>query len=152
MTNSSKQLLPKYEITDNVLSNLSDFIESTTDKLFILSIGSCNSVANEGYYTTVLKYNNKINILNDFVKTNSANVCILKGIIEAVKLIKRPCNVYIVSSTPLGFSSKSSPNRSLCILIQQMLQDKGCYAELIEVKGQGEQLSNYIAKIANKHN
>lgn len=96
-----------------------------------------------------LKYNDKVSVLNNQVITNSANVCILTGIMAAIDKIKKPTDVYIVVSTPLGFATKNSPNRVLCLQVQQALLEKNCHAELIELTGQGTELSDYICKISN---
>lgn len=145
----SKALLPKYEYTDNIRHGFSNFISNTKNKLFILAIGSCVIASKDGYYTAVLKYNDKVSVLNNQVITNSANVCILTGIMAAIDKIKKPTDVYIVVSTPLGFATKNSPNRVLCLQVQQALLEKNCHAELIELTGQGTELSDYICKISN---
>ncbi len=83
--------------------SVKEFIQRQHDKCFIMSIGSCDSVAGVGSYIAVLHYKGKSKVLKKTnIPTSSANKCILTGIIDAAASIKSPTDVIILSSTPLG--------------------------------------------------
>lgn len=150
MIKEEKILIKKLDQTNSIRMNFANFINNTKDKLFIISIGSCIWYDFDGYYTTVLKCNNKIKVINGAVKTNSAYVCILTGILAAIDCIKRPTDVYIVTSTSLGFATRKSVNRDLCVSVRDELKKKKCSAQLIELLGKGDELNQYVKLLSQQ--
>lgn len=55
-----------------------------------MSVGNCNTTLEEGSYKTMLIYQKAHKIPHGSIVTRSSNRCILCGIKEATKAIKRP--------------------------------------------------------------
>lgn len=128
-------------------SNLSvkDFIQRHNDKCFIMSIGSCDSVAGVGSYIAVLHYKGKSKVLKKTnIPTSSANKCILTGIIDAAASIKSPTDVIIFSSTPLGFNTSKSKNYKFCEELYHILTEKGCNIYAAVCQGKGYELNSFV--------
>lgn len=125
-----------------------DFIRRQHDKCFIMSIGSCDSVAGIGSYIAVLHYNGKSKVLKKTnIPTHSANKCILTGIIDAASSIKTSTDVIILSSTPLGFNSPKSKNYKFCKELYSILSEKGCNVYAAVCQGKGYELNSLIKSI-----
>lgn len=132
-------------------SNLSvkDFIQRHNDKCFILSIGSCDSVAGVGSYIAVLHYKGKSKVLKKTnISTSSANKCILTGIIDAAASIKSPTDVIILSSMPLGFNTPKSKNYKFCEELYHILTEKGCNIYAAVCQGKGYELNSIVRALA----
>lgn len=126
-------------------TSIIDFIRQNTDKCFIIATGSCEAYANKGKYQTALIYKGRTKILTKSnINTNSANKCILFGIMDAVSAIKLPSDIMILTSTSLGFNSPKSKNYQLCSQIIESLCDKGCNISISVCKGRGEELWSFI--------
>lgn len=125
--------------------SVEDFIQENRDKCFILSIGSCDSVAEVGSYISVLLYKGKSKVLRKSdITTNSANKCILMGILDAALSIKSPTDVIILSSTALGFNSPKSVNYSFCQEIYRILTEKECEVSVSVCQGRGHELNSIV--------
>ena len=125
--------------------SVEDFIKENRDKCFILSIGSCDSVAEAGSYISVLLYKGKSKVLRKSdITTNSANKCILMGILDAALSIKSPTNVIILTSTTLGFNSPKSVNYSFCQEIYRILTEKECEVSVSVCQGRGNELNSIV--------
>lgn len=140
-----KQLFPKQEIVGNFI----DFLDGINNAIVIISLGSCIIEKQSGKYRTIMRYNDKVKLLEGSITTTSSNVCILTGILKAVECIKKASEVYIVSGTPLGFHSRKSPNRALCEKIYLALTQKKCNAKLVEIFGESEVLKDYFNELQN---
>lgn len=126
-----------------------EFIMQNSDKCFIISIGSCDSVSNAGSYITVLLYKGRSMVMKKTnIPTNSANRCILTGITEAASAIRLPTDVIILSSTPLGFNTTRSPNYRLCQEIYQILTKKECRISESVCHGKGAELNSFIKSLS----
>ncbi|MCR5782556.1 MAG: hypothetical protein K6G90_07430 [Clostridia bacterium] len=122
-----------------------DFIAQQPDKCFILSFGSCDSVAEVGSYISALTYKGKSKVLTKSnIPTGSSNKCILSGILDAASAIKAPTEVVILSSVPLGFNSPGSKNYALCQEIYHVLEEKGCQVLVSVCRGKGAELSSLV--------
>lgn len=126
-----------------------EFIMRNPDKCFILCIGSCDSVSKIGSYIAVLLYKGRNRVLKKTnISTNSANKCILTGIIDAATAIKLPTDVIILSSTPLGFHTPKSKNYRFCQEIYRILTEKECSIAETVCQGKGYELNNFIKSLA----
>lgn len=122
-----------------------EFIKQQPDKCFIMSIGSCDSVAKIGSYISVLFYNGKSRVLKKSnIPTSSANKCILSGILDAASAIKSPTDVVILSSTPLGFNTPKSKNYKFCQEVYRILSEKECHIFVSVCQGKGYELNSLI--------
>ena len=145
------RLFAKHEIIGDPI----DFLNGVCDVTVIVSIGSCISDERRGHFRTIMFYNDRIKLFEDNIETNSANVCILQGMLSAIRYIKKPTSIYLVSGAPLGFHSGKSPNRSLCEQIYLEVVQKSCTAEIIEIPGKAEELKLFVNTkllLANKNN
>ncbi|WP_455530598.1 hypothetical protein [Ruminococcus sp.] len=122
-----------------------EFIQQHNDKCFIMSIGSCDSVAEVGSYQAVLYYKGKSKVLKKTdIPTNSANKCILEGVLDAATSIKLSTDVIILSSTPLGFNTSKSKNYRYCDEIYRVLSEKGCSIFAAVCQGKGSELISLV--------
>lgn len=125
--------------------SVEQFCKEHSDMCIIASTGSCIIESEYGAYTAVLMYNERSKFLSkENIKTRSANYCILQGELDAAKMIKTPTAVVLLSSTPLGFNSKNSPNKELCNEIVRELNGKGCAVYVASCNGRGEELNSLI--------
>lgn len=124
------------------------FIQQNSDKCFIMSIGSCDSVSKVGSYIAVLLYKGKSKALK---KTNipisSANKCILTGILDAASAIRLPTDVIILSSTPLGFNTPKSKNYHFCQEVYRILTEKECTIAFSVCQGKGYELNSLVKSL-----
>ena len=122
-----------------------EFIQQHNDKCFIMSIGSCDSVAEVGSYQAVLYYKGKSKVLKKTdIPTSSANKCILEGVLDAATSIKLSTDVIILSSTPLGFNTSKSKNYKYCNEIYRVLSEKGCNIYATVCQGKGAELISLV--------
>lgn len=128
--------------------SIREFIKQHPDKCFIMSIGSCDSVAKIGSYIAILLFKGKSKVLKKSnIPTNSANKCILTGIIDAVSAIKMPTDVIILSSTPLGFHTPKSKNYRFCQEIYRVLTEKECRITVAVCQGKGYELNSFVKSL-----
>lgn len=107
------------------------FITQSKGKCFIMSVGHCNASENIGSYRVAMFYNQSVKILErQNIETNSSNKCILYGLLEASKAIKKPTDVVIITSTNLGFCTAKSVNYYLCAEILNLLKKANCKVSL----------------------
>ncbi len=142
-TLSDKEKIQCIDYPDNL--SIGDFIRQQQDKCFIMSVGSCDSVSEVGSYIAVLFYKGKSKVLKKSnIPANSANKCILTGILDAASAIKSPTEVAVLSSTPLGFNTPKSKNYHICRDIIQMLVEKECKIYFSVCQGKGYELNSFI--------
>ncbi len=128
--------------------SIKEFIQRQPDKCFILSVGSCDTLAKRGSYTAVLLFKGKSKILKKSdIPTNSSNKCILTGILDAVSAIKMPTDIVILTSTPLGFNTPKSINYSICEEIFRILEEKNCTFSIAVCQGKGSELNDFIQSL-----
>lgn len=121
--------------------SINEFIKQSPDKCFILSVGSCDTLLNNGSYFAALIYNGRRKLLSkNNILTNSSNECILQGIMEAASAIKTATDIIILTAAPLGFNSPKSKNYQLCSDIISTLDEKGCDISVSVCKGKGGEL------------
>lgn len=129
--------------------SIREFIQQHPDKCFVMSIGSCDSVAKIGSYIAILLFKGKSKVLKKSnIPTNSANKCILTGIIDAVSAIKMPTDVIILSSTPLGFNTPKSKNYRFCQEIYRILSEKECSISASVCQGKGYELNSFVKSLS----
>lgn len=124
--------------------------ENKKENVIVMSVGSCNTTLEKGNYKTLLIYQKAHKVLEGNVITRSANKCILYGIKEATKAIKKPSDVMIISPTPLGFRTKKSANHDICDEIIDILTNKNCNIKIVTCEGMGFELRNYINLLSKK--
>ncbi len=82
------------------------------------------------------------------LEDTTANRCIILGLIDAVKLLKKPCKVNLVTSTPIGvvtvMKKGKGTNGDIINELLNLLKEKNCEAEFFAVEGEGDKLNAYI--------
>lgn len=122
-----------------------EFIREHVDKCFIISTGSCVVESRFGSYTAALFYKGRKKALSKSnINTNSANKCILYGIIDAAESIKSPAEIVILTASSLGFHSPKSVNHELCEEVLRILTEKGCTISVAVCVGKGDELNQIV--------
>lgn len=125
--------------------SVKQFCEDHSDMCVIMPVGSCIIASESGSYSAVLTFGGKSKYISKSkIKTRSANYCILQGMLDAVKFLKRPTEVVLLASAPLGFNTRHSPNKALCNQILDKLSEKGCSVYVTSCDGRGDELVNVI--------
>lgn len=93
----------------------------------IIISGTCKNLQEdkEGNYVAVIEYENnetrkQLCILGKDIHTTANRMCI-KAVIESVKMLKKPCDINIITPTLLGFNSTKSPNTDLLFELKSLL-------------------------------
>lgn len=101
-----------------------------------------------GKYRCLLEYKNKTKYLEKETPCNStANQSMILGTIEAVAQIKKPCNVCIISASPLGFKEafrNKGPNAELIVKLCDLLIEKECQLTEILCPSYSEDIKTHI--------
>lgn len=133
---------PKEQFTS--LAHLID----DSEVLKIYSIGSCNPQTKLGRYTALLQYKSHFKVVEGDLTYTTAKRCIIIGLIEAVKQLKKPCTVNIITSTPIGvdnlIKNGKATNADILKILLDTLAQKHCDPSFIVVKGEGEKLNKFI--------
>ena len=125
--------------------SVEQFCTYNSDKCIIMSAGSCIIESEAGAYSAALLFNGRAKFISkEGVKTRSANYCILQGLLDAARMLKKPTEVVLLTSTPLGFNSKSSPNKALIDEVLNELAARECTVYIASCNGRGEELVNLI--------
>jgi hypothetical protein len=97
---------------------------------------SFNYSTRQGNYFAALEYNGKLKRIFGTIEGEheTGNRVIIYGLIEAVKLLKEPCELTILTCTPVGFKKNfKSRNGDLILQLLDVISEKGCvfkYGEL----------------------
>ena len=125
--------------------SIKQFVEQNRNKCFIISIGSCDAISNTGSFCSILYFNGKYKFFKESnITINSANKCILYGLIKAAQSIKLASDVIILSSTKLGFNTSKSINHDLCLELIDNLQDIGCKVATCVCANKGSELVQFV--------
>ena len=125
--------------------SVEQFCADNSDKCIIMSAGSCIIESEAGAYSAALVFNGRAKFISrKGIKTRSANYCILQGLLDAARMLKKPTEVVLLTSTPLGFNIRNSPNKEICNEILNELSQRGCTVYIATCKGRGEELVNLI--------
>ena len=105
------------------------FYDSFMKHVTIYSDCRFNYTTREGGYFAALEYNGNIKRIAGGIagRKETGNRAILYGLIEAVKLLKEPCELTISTCTPVGFKKgRQKPNGDLMGLLLDVMDEKGC--------------------------
>lgn len=149
-----KSLLPFIEqkMNEEQRSNkvlLKEIQNDDSDVVKIYSTGSCDARTRVGRYTALLQYKAHFKVVNGELQDTTANRCIITGLIEAVKLLKKPCRVNLITSTAIGVKrvhrkGKEGVNADIVKVLLDFLNQKQCDPNFIVVEGEGDELNNFI--------
>jgi hypothetical protein len=128
--------------------SLNDIQNDNSEVVKIYSIGSCNPQTRLGRYTALLQYKSNFKVVDGDLTNTTANRCIITGLIEAVKLLKKPCRVNLITSTAIGVESVTKngkgTNAVIVRILLNTLAQKQCDPSFIVVLGEGEELNKFI--------
>ena len=128
-----------------------DFFErkqTLEEKVMIYSIGSCNFQNKNGSYTAILEYKDNFKVIRGSLKGTTSNRCIIQGIIESIKSIKKPSELIVVTSTLIGIKKGlkgKGPNHDLIRDLIDSIELKKCTVQFFTVKG--HELNKYMKKV-----
>lgn len=151
-TSKEKQYFEvKEKIYNNsIITHIYNHNNLATTDVSIFVRGICDSSSNEkpGCYYSILNYQNvEKEITKSFIHTTS-NRMILQGAIDAIKLLKRPCNIklFIHSSVGLLKFNKEikSVNSDLCKELFELLKKNNHSLEEIISKTRQKELQSKI--------
>ena len=117
------------------------------EKVTISSVGSCEPATRLGLYEVLMEYNGKSKYLKRDLTDTTVNRCIIQGLIDGVKRLRKPCEVVLVASTSLGLSSLpklKGPNADILRVLVATLEEKNCVFTFDFASGQGDELRNRI--------
>lgn len=128
--------------------NLDDIINDDSDCVKVFSVGSCNPQTRLGKYNAKLVYKSRHKKIAGEITDTTTNRCIITGIIESIKLIKKPCRVVVVTSTAVGIHTFArtgkGTNADILKELLELLDIKQCDWEFIDVPGEGEKLNKFV--------
>ena len=118
----------------------------------IYSIGSCVTETRKGLFEVVLAYGEHRKYLTEAVNDTTANRCVILGLIAAVKLLKEPCNVTLITTTRVGLrglAKGKGPNLDLLHELISLLSEKQCEFEFNELEGEGKSVNAFVKRAAD---
>lgn len=94
-----------------------------------------NYSTREGSYFAALEYNGKIKRISGAItgERETGGRAIVYGLIEAIKLLKEPCELMILTSTAIRFK-QSSRNADLISRFKELILEKGCSFDYAVIK------------------
>ena len=121
------------------------FFNTNKGSCIIMSTGMASPSEGMGEYHAVLYYNGFIRHLRKTgLKTTGAAYPFVQGLLDAARLIKRPCPVIILTASDAGFSDKDSPNRIYCDMIIRTLANAGCSVTVVVAKGKSTEIARFM--------
>lgn len=123
------------------------------DRFFALHSGSCiimstgraSPSAGVGEYHAVLYFNGFIRHLRQSgIKTTDPTYPFVQGLLDAARLIKRPCPVIILTASDAGFGDKDSPNGIYCDMIIRSLLGAGCSVTVTVAENRSGELARFM--------
>lgn len=127
-----------------------DFIKEHSEDVIVFGYGGTDLSTGKGYYKFALVYKFHLKMVEGDAD-GSSNRCILQGILAAAQKINRPNNVYVITSTALGFKKavqkkvSRGPNADLCVAIVDCLElEKGCNLTTYYIEGAGDEIRDLI--------
>lgn len=133
---------------DKKCLTFNDVIQDDSDVVKIFSTGSCNPSTRCGKYHALLEYKSRYKTIIGELTDTTTNRCIIYGLIEAVKLLKKPCKAFLVTSTSTGIETAikrgKGTNVDILITLFKLLKEKSCEVEFVVLEGEGDKLNSFI--------
>ena len=121
------------------------FFETHKNSCIIMSTGKASPSAGLGEYHSVLYYNGFIRHLRQGgLKTTNPSYPFVQGLLDAARLIKRPCPVIILTASDAGFGDPESPNKIYCEMILKALLGAGCSVTITVASGKSGELARFM--------
>ena len=153
----------KNPIAENIKKKqgLSTIIENTIDippisqyldevNLFVR--GYCNTVNSDrlGMFVAILAKGSFQKIIYGTNKNTTTNRMIISGIIEAVKMLKRPCKINLFTHTLIGLKSKGSNKDLIYQLLNLITNNHHILSETVSQERQKELQAMLSLKLKNE--
>lgn len=111
----------------------------------IYATGSCNNSTKYGTYYSCLEFKGHRKYLTSVVHNTTTNRCIIHGIIEAMRIIKEPCNVSVVIAAAIGIKkwnkNRKGANADLFNELHLLAKEKSCLLSFDYRKNKGSLIS-----------
>ena len=121
------------------------FFDTHRGSCIIMSTGKASPSQGVGEYHAVLYYNGFIRHLRQGgIKTASPSYPFVQGLLDAARLIKRPCPVILLTASDAGFGDTQSPNRIYCDMIISSLLNVGCSVTVTVASGKSGELARFM--------
>ncbi len=108
----------------------------------IYSICSYDSGKSIGRCCVSLEYKGKFKYMSFHAENNVSNRSVVTGVVEAIKTLKEPCMVTIVTTVPLGVAKwenkRSGTNAGLLSELHNEAFEKSCVLKFDVREGQSE--------------
>ena len=126
-------------------TSIDKFFQLHSGSCIIMSIGRASPSQGKGEYHAVLYYNGFIRHLRQSgIRTSEPGYPFVQGLLDAARLIKRPCSVIILTATDAGFGDSNSPNRVCCDLVMRTLLTAGCSVTVTVAHGRSGELARFM--------
>lgn len=125
--------------------NVYDFILNHSSDVVILGYGGADPSRN-GYYHFGLACKMQLSIVTGKVE-GTANRSILYGVLAAIKEIKKPCNIFVITSTALGFNKalkNRGPNQDICHEVMFISERNNCKLTIITAENTADQIKKLL--------
>jgi ribonuclease HI len=121
----------------------------------IYTTASCDWKTRQGSFFVALRYQETFKYLCGHQTNTTADRCILVGLIEALHLLKEPCQLTLITATPLAFDRMGKPqgcNKDLKKLLLRLLDEKQCDFTFDVWHNGGHRLKATLSDIEKKAN
>lgn len=124
-------------------------------KVNIYVTASCNNKNKVGRYWASLEYKKKFKYITKELENTTANRAIIKGVIDAVIMLKEPCNITVYTGTPIGIltwiKKRKGTNSDLLNELYSECKMNGHTPQYIVMEKQKEDLIKFTRKMPTQH-
>ena len=121
------------------------FFEQSRGSCIIMSTGRASPSKGLGEYHAVLYYNGFIRHLRQGgIKTSNPSYPFVQGLLDASRLVRRPCPVILLTASDAGFGDTQSPNKLYCDMILTSLLNAGCSVTVTVASGKSTELARFM--------
>lgn len=126
--------------------SIAAFYKANRNKCIIVSIGSASPSQGVGGYMAVLYFNGYMRRLKKSgIKTVTPSYPYIQGLIDAARLVKRRCEVIILTATEAGFTDTAHPEHKYCEMAVDALLAAGCSVTVTVCRGRSGELAKYLS-------
>lgn len=149
-----KEILTAINIRTNIEPAKCLSVGSMKD-VTIYSFGSCDATTRKGSYYASLEYCGNYKYVSGYLDDVTTNRCIIVGVIEAIRKLKEPCAVKVITGTLIGIKkwqkNRKGVNADLITELHELAWEKKCLLTFEAIAGQRDEIIK-MAKGINKEN
>lgn len=125
--------------------SIAQFYKQNKNRCIIASVGQASPSLGVGGYRAALYFNGYMRTLTKSgIKTLTPSYPYIQGLIDAARLVKRPCEAVILTATEAGFTDTSHPEHKYCEMAVDALLKAGCSVTVVVCRGKSGELSRFI--------